>query len=106
MNSDDALKIFKESLTNPTLVQDFQSTMKVARRATDEQSWSSRMLSNYVFNLKLISMPLSGKSADVSNVIPMIDEVLILLKAEQGEDDGKKACFIKRFGQGLGSSDL
>ena len=29
----------------------------------------------------------------------MIDDMVTLLKAEQGEDDGKKACCIKSFGQ-------
>ena len=31
--------------------------------------------------------------------VSMIDEVATLLEAEQGEDDGKKACCIKSFGQ-------
>ena len=29
----------------------------------------------------------------------MVDEMVTLLKAEQGEDDGKKACCIESFGQ-------
>ena len=29
----------------------------------------------------------------------MIDEVMTLTKAEQDDDDGKKACGIKSFGQ-------
>ena len=57
------------------------------------------MLSNSVSNLKLISVPLNGKSVDLSNVISVIDEAVILLKAEQGEDDGKKAYCTESFGQ-------
>ena len=57
------------------------------------------MLSNSVSNLKLISVPLNGKSVDLSQVISVIDETVILLKAEQGEDDDKKACCTESFDQ-------
>ena len=57
------------------------------------------MLSNSASNLKLISVVLSSKSADFSKVISVIDEMVTWVKAEQGEDDGKKACCTESFGQ-------
>ena len=44
----------------------------------------------------MISLVLSGKSADSVKVISMTDEIVTLLKAEQGGDDGKKAyCIVE-----------
>ena len=54
--------------------------------------------SEFHSNLKQTSVHLSDKSGDVPKVILMIDEMVTLLKAEQGENDGKKACCIKSFG--------
>ena len=55
--------------------------------------------SNSASNLKLISLVLSGKSADSSKVRSMIDETVTLLKDKQGEYDGNKTYCIKGFGQ-------
>ena len=99
LNDDDALEHFKATLLSPSWVQVHQSTAAVGRRAMYELRGSSRTRSNFVSNLKLISLVLSGKSADFSKVISMIDEVVTLLKAEQGEDDGKKGHCAESFGQ-------
>ena len=101
MNNDDALQIFKATLTSSPLVQVLQSTIAVARRAIDEPLWSSGMLGNSVSNLNLISVPLNDKSVDLSKVISVIDETVILLKAEQGEDHCKKAYCTEGLGQTL-----
>ena len=83
LNDDDALELFKATLTNPSSV----STIAEARRAIDELCWSSRMLSNSVSNLKLISVHLNGRSVDFSKVISMM---VALFEVEQGEDDEKR----------------
>ena len=83
-------------LNDDNTVELFNAT--VARRVIDELCRSCRMLSNSMLNLKQTSVHLSDKSADVPKVILMIDEVVTLLKAEQGENDRKKACCIKSFG--------
>ena len=44
-------------------------------------------------------MALNGKSVDLSKVVSMIDETVPLVKAELGEDDGKKANCTESFGQ-------
>ena len=56
-------------------------------------------------------MPFNGKSVDLSKVVPLIDEMMTLLKMEQGEDDGKKVYGIRSLsqterGQGSDSSSL
>ena len=66
----------------------------------DELRRSSRTRSNFVSNLKLISLVLSGKSADFSKVISMIDEGGNLAQSgSRGEDDGKKGHCTESFGQ-------
>ena len=99
LNCDDALELVKATLTSPSLVQVLQSTVAVARRAMDELRRSSRMLSNSASNLNLIFVALNGKSVDLSKVISVIDETVTLLKAEQGDDDGKKAYCTESLGQ-------
>ena len=81
-----------------------------------------RTCSNSASNLEVVSLGLDGKSADFSETVSMMDEVMTLTKAEQddddckktvsmmdevmtltkaeqNDDDGKKACDIKSFGQ-------
>ena len=87
---------FIKLLNDDNTVELFKAT--VARRVIDELFRSSRMLGNSIPNLKQTSVDLSDKSGDVPMVILMIEEVVTLLKAEQGENDGKKACCIKSFG--------
>ena len=99
LNDDDTLKLFKATLASPSSVQVHQSTVAVARRAMDALCRSFRTPINSASDLKLISLVLGGKSADVSKVISMIDEAVSLLKAEQGDDDGMKAYCIKSFGR-------
>ena len=52
---------------------------------------------NSASNLKLIDLALSGKSVDFTKVISMIEEMVVLLKAEQGVDDSKKAYCLGNF---------
>ena len=99
LNDDDVVELFKATQPSHSSVEDDQSIVAAAGRAMGEVRWSSRAHSDFASNLKLISLALSGKSVDSSKVISMIDEMVVLLEAEQGEDDGTKACGIKSSGQ-------
>ena len=66
-------------------------------RALDELRRSPTAPQNSAFNLKLIALALSGKSVDFTKVISMIEEMVVLLKAEQGEDDSMKAYCLENF---------
>ena len=59
-----------------------------------------RTLSNSSCNLKLISVALIGKGVDFSKHISMIDEMVTLLLAVWGEDDGKKAYGTESLADG------
>ena len=62
----------------------------------DELRRSARTPSNSASNLKLISLALSGKSADSLKVISMIDDDVA--QGEHSGGDGKKAYCIESFG--------
>ena len=68
---DDALEFFKATLPSPSLMQVHRSTAVLAKRALD--------------------------SVDFTKVISMIEEMVVLLKTEQGDDDSKKAYSLENF---------
>ena len=74
LNDDDALEPFKATLSSPSSMQDDRGTAAVDRGAVDELRRSPRTPSNSASNLKLISLALSGKSADSLKVTSMIDD--------------------------------
>merc|ERR1712136_436780 len=97
LNDDDALELFKATLPNPSLMQVQQGTTVLAKRALDELRRSPRAPKSSAYNLNLIALALSGRSVDFSKVISMIEEMVGLLKAEQVEDDDKKAYCVQSF---------
>merc|ERR1712136_271492 len=97
LNDDDALELFKATLPSPSLVQVQQGTTVLAKRALDELRRSPRAPKSSAYNLNLIALALSGRSVDFSKVISMIEEMVGLLKAEQVEDDDKKAYCLQSF---------
>merc|ERR1712136_204924 len=92
LNDDDALELFKATLPNRSLMQVQQSTSLLRDRAL-----SVLRRSHSGSRVKLIALALSGKSVDFSKVISMIEEMVGLLKAEQVDDDDKKAYCVQSF---------
>jgi len=92
LNDDDALELFKATLPNPSLMQVQQSTSLLRDRAL-----SVLRRSHSGSRVKLIALALSGKSVNFAKVISMIEEMVGLLKAEQVEDDDKKAYCVQSF---------
>ena len=97
LNDDDALELFKATLPSPSLMQVQRSTAVLAKKALDVLRRSPTAPQNSASNLKLIALALSGKSVDFTKVISMIEEMVVLLKAEQGDDDSKKAYCLENF---------
>ena len=97
LNDDDELDLFKATLPNPSLMQVHRSTAVLAKRAFDELRRSPTAPQNSASNFKLIALALGGKSVDFTKVISMIEEMVVLLNAEQGDDDSKKAYCLENF---------
>jgi len=97
LNDDDALELFKATLPNPSLVQVQESSKLLANRVLNELRKSPTTPRNSVSHLNLIALALSRRSVDFSKVTSMIEEMVGLLKAEQGDDDDKKAYCVQSF---------
>merc|ERR1712136_291094 len=97
LNDDDALELFKATLPSPSLVQVQQGSKLFAEKALNQLRRSPTTPRNSVSNLNLIALALSGRSVDFSKVISMIEEMVGLLKAEQVDDDDKKAYCVQSF---------
>merc|ERR1712014_113383 len=91
LNDDDALELFKKTLpgASSSFVQVAESSVALRRRALDI------ILSAKNKNLDFISLALHGKKIGFGKVIAMIDDMVVLLKKEQGDD--KKEYCLKQF---------
>ena len=49
------------------------------------------------YRLALISLALKGKEVSMNKFITMVDDVVVLLKNEQGDDDDNKEMCEKQF---------
>jgi len=91
LNDDDALEIFKKSTAGSASsflqLQFSTSAVKASALATIHAAQKKAPSTH----LDLIALALHGKSADMSKVIQMIDEMVAVLKSGQTDDDDKKA---------------
>merc|ERR1719421_1158540 len=89
LNDDDALDLFKKTLPSASFLQ-----LQVTAKQLKEQAMSAlknvRKNGHRSLNLDLIAVALSGKKVDMSKVIKMIDDMVVLLGKEQTDDDDKK----------------
>jgi hypothetical protein len=98
LNDDDALDLFNKTMKKPrsvALLQQGTTMESVAEKAREIISGASGTFKNV--GLDLISMALRGKKVDFSKVLKMIDDMVVVLKNEQVEDDEHKAYCEKEF---------
>jgi len=85
LNDDDALELFKKTLPGASaLLQTRVSSSEVRKLALSALSGHKDV------KLDLISMALRGKKFSFDKVIKMIDDMAVLLKKEQQDDNDKK----------------
>merc|ERR1719399_1990891 len=85
LNDDDALDLFKKTLPSASLLQMKVTSREVRRRALDK----ILALRSARPQLDLIALALNGKKIGFGEIIRMIDEMVVTLKAEQANDDAK-----------------
>merc|ERR1719174_1544051 len=95
LNDDDALELFKKTalVQTPAFMQIERTNKQMLRQALNalDQSGKKRNV-----GLDLIALALRGKKVDMSKVITMIDDMVVLLGKEQSDDDHKKEyCTIQ-----------
>merc|ERR1719460_2940960 len=93
LNDDDALELFKKTLPGSSLLQ-IQVTSKQVRSQAVELL---RAPGHTDYRLDLISLALKGKKVSMGKLVKMIDDMLVLLKKEQGDDDDKKEMCEKQL---------
>ena len=90
LNDGNSLELFKETLAGTSLLQ-LQNNRKAIALVNGSPRGSS--------HLNLISMVLSGKIMDFTNVIAMIDEMVALFQEVQVDDDSKKIYCVDNVGK-------
>merc|ERR1719298_323844 len=92
LNDDDALELFKKTLPTPSLMQVDRRSDEVRRQALQlVRGARASGTAPRRANLDRIALALTGKKADFSVVIKMIDDLVALLAKEQADDDSKQA---------------
>jgi len=99
LNDDDALELFKKTLPAPSasLVQVKVTKADLRQRA---MSLVQKVLAgspNGRSRLDFLVLALRGKKVGFDKVIAMIDDMISLLKKEQGDDDKKKEYCASQF---------
>jgi len=86
LNDDDALELFKKTLPGSSLLQ-----IQVSNKQVRGMALAALRAPGHVdYRLDLISLALKGKKVSMAKVITMIDNMVVLLGKEQGDDDDKK----------------
>jgi len=98
LNDDDALELFKKTLPSASLLQVEVTTDAVRARALKIlQAAKSGKGKASAQPVDFIELALHGKKIGFEKVITMIDEMVVVLKKEQVEDDHKKEYCEAQF---------
>jgi septal ring factor EnvC (AmiA/AmiB activator) len=91
LNDDDALEMFKKTLPSASLVQidakkeATKKAMQVLHNINDQASAKESGA-----DLRFLELALMGRKVDFTKVFKMIDEMIVILKQEQVDDDAKQ----------------
>merc|ERR1719453_2439594 len=96
LNDDDALELFKKTalVQTPALMQLQMTNKQVLKKALKALGKSGKKRD---VGVDLIALALRGKKVDMSKVITMIDDMVVLLGKEQADDDHKKEYCTLQF---------
>jgi len=94
LNDDDALDLFKKTLPSPevALIQMHATTKAIAKKALYLMNRMPQSIP-----ISLIEFSLKSKKVDFSKVVKMVDDLVVVLKKEQVDDDKHKAYCEKEF---------
>jgi len=89
LNDDDALELFKKALPSASFIQLSTNTKAMRNKALAVIEKAHRSGKPNVA-LDLVELALRGKKIGFEKVIKMVDDMVIQLNVEQGDDDKKK----------------
>merc|ERR1719352_1430060 len=91
LNDDDALELFKKTLPGASLMQvGSGKKARTARKAMMILRKVSHPAKESGADLRFLELALMGRKVDFSKVFKMIDEMIVILKQEQVDDDAKQ----------------
>jgi len=90
LNDDDALELFKKTLSTPSLLQFQAGVQQKRQRALGCVRRIRQVPQMGNQNADFLALALSGQEIDFTKVVKMIDDMVGLLKMEQADDDNKK----------------
>jgi len=99
LNDDDALELFKKHAASASSFMQIQVTeSQVRARALDMvRGMKKKLHGKKSLSLDFISLALQGKKVGFEKVITLMDEMVVMLKKEQVDDDAKKEYCAKEF---------
>eukprot|EP00448_Togula_jolla_P002997 CAMPEP_0170593734 /NCGR_PEP_ID=MMETSP0224-20130122/13617_1 /TAXON_ID=285029 /ORGANISM="Togula jolla, Strain CCCM 725" /LENGTH=733 /DNA_ID=CAMNT_0010917729 /DNA_START=37 /DNA_END=2235 /DNA_ORIENTATION=- len=90
LNDDEALDLFKKTLSNPSLLQLQDRVGEVQQRVLGLIQGARQSVQSGRPELDFLALAISGKQVDFTKVIKMIDDMVAILAQEQADDDHKK----------------
>jgi len=99
LNDDDALELFKKTLPGASSFVQIQVSQKTTRNRVLAIIDGLRLHGQRQVQLDFISLALKGKKAGFEKVLKMIDDLVVELKQDQLNDDGKKEYCGHQFDQ-------
>jgi len=98
LNDDDALELFKKHAAGASFMQLQVTESQVRARALEMvRGMKKKLHGKKSLSLDFISLALQGKKVGFEKVITLMDEMVVMLKKEQVDDDAKKEYCAKEF---------
>jgi len=97
LNSDDSLELFKKTLPSASSFMQVTSTMSATRDRALAAVRVAQASAKHSPKIDFIALALHGKKMGFDKVVKMIDDMVGVLKSEQGADDEKKSYCEAEF---------
>jgi len=99
LNDDDALELFKKTIPSATGFLQLAVSGKSVKKQVLDIIRKEKALHPSV-NLGFVQLAMQGKSMGFSKVVKMIDNMVVVLKKEQVDDETKKVYCTKQLDEG------
>jgi len=97
LNDDDALELFKKNAASSFMQLQVTESQMRARALEMVQGMKKKLHGRKSMSLDFITLALRGKKVGFEKVITLMDEMVVMLKKEQVDDDAKKEFCAKEF---------
>merc|ERR1711957_110123 len=101
LNDDDALELFKKTLpsSSSSFLQIQRSGDSLRREAQSLLEVAQRKVTSNKHRLDFIMLALNGRKAGMGKIVKLIDDLVVVLKKEQNDDNDKREYCNEQFDQ-------